>query len=193
MLQVLFKKWWVLLLQGILLIILSIYVFNNPVEVLAGISLWFGLLAIATGFIGVVAWFSADKAEREGLSLLWSIATVVFGIIMIKNLLATMLTVSVLFGIWMLFTGLLLTRLGWPIISKNTLGWVLVVAGVLSAIAGVMMIFNIGLSAIGISTIIGLQLLLTGLALIIFSFVKKSVVGNVKEGIGRIKSDFKNN
>jgi len=40
MLQLLFRKWWVVLLQGVLLIILSIYIFQNPVEVLAGISVW---------------------------------------------------------------------------------------------------------------------------------------------------------
>ena len=44
MAQVLFRKWWVLLLQGILLIVLSIYIFNYPVDVLAGISFWFGLI-----------------------------------------------------------------------------------------------------------------------------------------------------
>ena len=46
MLQLLFRKWWVVLLQGILLIILSIYVFQNPVEVLAGISFWCGLFVL---------------------------------------------------------------------------------------------------------------------------------------------------
>ena len=49
MLQLLFRKWWVVLLQGVLLIILSIYIFQNPVAVLAGISFWCGLLVLAAG------------------------------------------------------------------------------------------------------------------------------------------------
>jgi uncharacterized membrane protein HdeD (DUF308 family) len=60
----------VVLLQGILLIILSIYIFQNPVEVLTGISLWFGLLVFAAGLLGIIAWLPADKPEREGMSLL---------------------------------------------------------------------------------------------------------------------------
>ncbi len=68
MLQLLFRKWWLVLLQGILLIILSIYIFQNPVEVLAGISLWFGLLVLAAGVLGIIGWLAADRPEREGMS-----------------------------------------------------------------------------------------------------------------------------
>jgi uncharacterized membrane protein HdeD (DUF308 family) len=73
MLKLLFRKWWVILLQGILLIILSIYIFNNPVAVLAGISLWFGILVVISGVIGIIVWLFADSLEREEMSLLWSI------------------------------------------------------------------------------------------------------------------------
>ena len=42
----LFRKWWIILLQGILLIIISFIFFNNPAEVLAVISFWVGLLTL---------------------------------------------------------------------------------------------------------------------------------------------------
>ncbi|MGC2353126.1 MAG: DUF308 domain-containing protein [Candidatus Udaeobacter sp.] len=58
------------LLQGILLIILSIHIVQNPVEVLSGISLWFGLLVLAAGVLGVIGWLAADKLEREWMSRL---------------------------------------------------------------------------------------------------------------------------
>src|SRR5205809_6006874 len=104
MLQLLFRKWWVVLLQGILLIILSIYIFNNPVQVLAGISLWFGLLVLVAGVLGIIAWLAADKEQRDILSLFWSILTAVFGVLMLSNLFATMKTLTVIFGLWMLLT-----------------------------------------------------------------------------------------
>ncbi len=74
MLQLLFRKWWVVLLQGILLIILSIYIFQNPVEVLAGIAFWCGLLVLAAGVLGIIAWLAADKSEREGMSLFFGVS-----------------------------------------------------------------------------------------------------------------------
>jgi len=190
MLQLLFRKWWVVLLQGILLIILSIYIFQNPVEVLTGISLWFGSLVLAAGVLGIIAWLAADKPEREGMSLFWSILTAALGLLMLLHLLATMKTLTVIFGLWMLLTGLLLAQSGWSLKRENSFGWAMVIAGVLSAVAAVMMIFNVGTGAVGISTLFGLQVLLTGIALVLLSFAKKVVAGRVKDKIESLKSGF---
>jgi uncharacterized membrane protein HdeD (DUF308 family) len=188
MLQLLFRKWWVVLLQGILLIILSVYIFQNPVEVLAGISLWCGLLVLAAGLLGIIAWLAVDKTEREGMSLLWSILTAAFGLLMLLKLLATMKILTVIFGLWMLLTGLLLVQSGWSLRSKNSFGWAMVIAGVLSAVAAVMMVFNIGTGAVGISTLLALQVLLTGLALVLLSFARKVLAGRIKDKIESLKS-----
>jgi uncharacterized membrane protein HdeD (DUF308 family) len=175
MLQLLFKKWWVVLLQGILLIILSVYIFQNPVAVLTGISFWFGLVVLATGLLGIIGWLAADKQEREGMSLFWSILTAAFGLLMLLHLFATMKILTVIFGLWMLLTGVLLAQSGWSLKRENSFGWAMVIAGVLSAVAAVMMVFNIGTGAVGISTLLGLQVLLTGIALVLLSFAKKVV------------------
>ena len=188
MLQLLFRKWWVILLQGILLIILSFYIFQHPIEVLSGISLWCGLLVLAAGLLGITAWLAGDKAEREGMSLLWSILTAAFGLLMILKLMATMKMLTVIFGLWMLLTGLFLIQSGWSLRSRNSLGWTMVLAGVLSAVAAVMMVFHIGTGAVGISTLLALQVLLTGLALVLLSFAKKMVAGRIKDQIESLKA-----
>ena len=175
-----------LLLQGILLIILSIYIFQNPVAVLTGISLWFGLVVLATGLSGIIA----DKPEREGTSLFWSILTAALGLLMVLHLFATMKILTVIFGLWMLLTGLLLAQSGWSLKRENPFGWAMVIAGLLSVVAAVMMIFNVGTGAVGISTLLGLQVLLTGIALVLLSFAKKVVAGRVKGKIESLKSGF---
>ena len=122
------------------------------------------------------------------MSLLWSILTAAFGLLMLLHLLATMKILTVIFGWWMLLTGVLLVQSGWSLKSKNSFGWTMVIAGVLSAVAAVMMVFNIGTGAVGISTLLGLQVLLTGLALVLLSFAKKVVAGRVKDKIESLKS-----
>jgi uncharacterized membrane protein HdeD (DUF308 family) len=173
MLQLLSGKWWVILLQGILLITLSFYIFNNPVEVLEGLSFWFGLIVLVTGLLGVATWFGADELEKEDLSLLWSILTIIFGVLILLNLAATMKSITIVFGFWMLVTGMHLTKTGWSLKGKNSLGWAMVIAGVLSVAAAAMMIFNVASGAVGISTLLGLQVLLAGIAMVLLSFVKK--------------------
>jgi uncharacterized membrane protein HdeD (DUF308 family) len=178
-LQLLFRKWWVIALQGVLLIILSIYIFRNPVAMLAGISFWFGVLVLATGLLGVVSWLMADRLDRAGLSLLWSILTAAFGLLMLFNMLATMKTITVIFGLWMLITGLHLARSGWSLRDQNVSGWFMLGAGVLSATAAIMMIFNLGIGAVGVGTLLGLQVMLTGVALALLSLAKRVLAGRV--------------
>jgi uncharacterized membrane protein HdeD (DUF308 family) len=101
-----------------------------------------------------------------------------------------MKTLTLVFSVWMLITGMKLIQSGWLLKARNSFGWLMILVGLLSAVAAVMMFFNIGIGAIGISTVIGLQVLLTGIALVLLSFTKKAVVGIVKEKIEDLKSDI---
>jgi len=172
---------------GILLIILSIYIFNRPVAVLAGISIWFGLLVCVAGVLGIIAWFAADEAEKERMSVLWSIVSTLLGLLMLFNLLATMKVVTVIFGLWMLVTGVHLTKSGLALKDKHSFGWIVTVAGIFSVIAAIMVLFNIGTGAVGISILLGLQMLLTGVAMVLFSLAKKALVNRVKDKLTSFK------
>ena len=59
-LSTLFRKWWVILLQGILMIVLSILIFNNPDSVLSAIAFYLGAIVIVSGIIGIIAWFTNE-------------------------------------------------------------------------------------------------------------------------------------
>ena len=179
MLRFLFRKWWVILLQGLLLIILSMYIFKYPAVVLAGISLWFGLIILVTGLVGIISWVAGDKQEREDMSLLWGILTFVLGLLIVFNLLAAMKIVTIIFGLWILFSGALMLKNGWTIKNNNPAGWVMVIIGILSVLIAAMMIFDIGTGAVAIATLLGLQVLLMGIALILLSFAKKVLAGKI--------------
>lgn len=182
-----FKKWWVILIQGILMFILGIFIFKNPAEVLAGISLWFGIIILLTGITGVFGWIFGGKENRESSSLIWSLITVLFALFVLFNLLATMKVITVIFGIWVLLTGFSLLSSGWSIKKESGIGWILVIVGILSVIAGIMMMMNIGSGAEGVATILGLQVILTGIALILLSFAKKMIGNKIEDKIKSLK------
>ena len=185
MLKFLFRRWWVLLIQGILLVILAILIFNNPLDVLAGLSIWVGILVLIAGIAGVFAWFGADKDEREGGSLLWSIITFLFGIVLLSNLLVTMKTLTILFGVWLLIGGIHLIRSGLVLRRETSSpGLLIIVTGVLAVIVSLATIFNIGTGAVTISILLGLQVLLIGIAFVILAFVKKAIIEKVKNRLG---------
>jgi uncharacterized membrane protein HdeD (DUF308 family) len=90
----------------------------------------------------------------------------------------------------MLVTNVLLAQSGWSLKRTNSFGWAMVIAGVLSVVAAVMMIFNVGTGAIGISTLFGLPVLLTGIVLVLLSLGTKVVVGKFRDKVQSLKSGF---
>lgn len=185
MLKFLFRRWWVLLVQGILLLMLAILIFNNPLDVLAGLSVWVGILVLFAGVAGVFAWFGAEKDEREAGSLLWSIITLLFGIVLLANLLVTMKALTILFGVWLLIGGIHLIQSGFALRRETSSpGILIIVTGVLAVIVSLATIFNIGTGAVTISIILGLQVLLIGIAFVILAFVKKAMIEKIKNRLG---------
>ena len=174
------RKWWGVLIQGIVLIILSIYILNNPLNALKGISVWVGILIFLTGITGMMTWFASERNQRKNTALLWSILTIGFGIVMFLNLFSTTRIIAILFGLWMLFLGLHFIEDGLVFKKHEPFRWITVIAGIMCLLAALLLIFNIG-TGIGVSLFIGVQVLLAGIALVIFSFVRKESADKIGE------------
>jgi uncharacterized membrane protein HdeD (DUF308 family) len=172
------RPWWVAMIQGIALIIMSIYVLNNPLNALKGISVWIGVLIFFTGIVGIISWLFADRDAREFGSLVWSLITFVLGILMLMHLFATTRMITILFGLWMVFLGLHFIESGLIFKKHQPFRWTTVIAGLICIFAAVVLIFNLGTGA-GASLFIGVQMLLGGIALIIISFARKEMANNL--------------
>jgi uncharacterized membrane protein HdeD (DUF308 family) len=144
-----------------------------------------GVLIFLSGVVALFSSFANDKSEHKLLLILWAALTVVFGFLLLTNILVTMKAITLLFGIWMMAGGLRFLAAGWTIRSVNSLGWVVILIGLLSIVAAVMIITDLGTAAIGISVLMGTQVLIAAIALIILAFVKKKVGGAI---IAKIES-----
>ena len=187
MLNLLVRKWWVVLIQGILLLLLSFYIFRNPATVLTTVSIWIGLLIFLSGVVALFSSFANDKSEHKLLLILWAALTIVFGFLLLTNILVTMKAITLLFGIWMLVGGVRFLAAGWTIRSVNSLGWVVILTGILSLVAAIMVITDLGTAAFGISVLLGTQVLVAAIALIILAFVKKKVGSAIHNKIESLK------
>jgi uncharacterized membrane protein HdeD (DUF308 family) len=174
--QALFLKWWVILIHGVLLIALSMYIFSHPGIALAGLALWFSILVLISGFAGLLGWWLTGSGARETSSLLWSAACIVLGLVLLTKTDFTLQLLSVLVGIWMIGTGGWLMFQGWTQRHHGFLFWVIFIPGLFSVITGIMAIFNRATGAAAVSIIVGIQLLLAGIALVVLAFVKRKIV-----------------
>lgn len=188
MFKLLFRKWWIVLIQGILMIMISFFIFRNPATVLTSVSIWAGILIFLSGLIGVFSSFSPDRSENRIWVLLWSVITTIFGFLLLTNVLVTMKAITILFGIWMLAGCIRFIVAGWVIRSEDAKGWIVILAGLVSMVAAFMIMTNMGTGAIGISVLLGTQILIAGIALIILSLVKKKIGDVLDQKIAELKS-----
>lgn len=187
MLSLLLRKWWVVLLQGILLLFVSFFIFRNPATVLSSVSIWIGVLIFISGIVSLFSSFHNSQSEHKGMLMLWSVLTIVFGFLLLTNILVTMKAITLLFGIWMLVGGLRFLGAGWMIRASNSLGWVVILTGIFSIIAAVMVMTSLGTAAIGISVLLGTQVLIAGIALVIMAVIKKKVGDAILDKVESLK------
>ncbi len=187
-LSILFRNWWVILIQGILMIALSIIIFNNPDAVLASLALWLGVTVIVTGLVGIIAWLTASKEHREFFSLTGSIAIVIIGILMISKLLVTIKAITLLFGALVAVVGLVLMQGSWAARAQWSLWWVIALAGVVTLIIGIKSVVDIYDGAQNISNLIGIAVLLSGIGLVCLGFLKKKIVTAISNKINKMRS-----
>lgn len=169
------RKWWVILIQGILMIVLSIIIFNNPDAVLATLAFWLGVIVILTGLAGIIAWLSNTKEKRDIFSLIGSVAVLIIGILMVTKTGITMKAITLLFGLLVTAIGVILINGSWNEREKWSLWWIIASIGAIALILGIKSIFDVYSGAQSISIIIGISVLLSGIGLVILSFLKKKI------------------
>ena len=81
--QTLFCKWWVILIQGILLIALSIFIFSHPAIALASLAFWLSILILISGFGSLLMWWLTSSAARQISFLLLRIGSIALGLLLL--------------------------------------------------------------------------------------------------------------
>lgn len=180
--SMLFRNWWVVLIQGILMIGLSVVIFKNPDAVLAAVALWLGVIVLVSGLVGFISWFTIPTEERSVSVMLGSCAMIIIGLLMITKMLITIKAITVLFGLLTAIVGWVVVSGSWKARKEWSLWWVVAIIGVLTLAIGVKSIFDIQSGSESISNLIGYAVFLSGIGLIFFAFLKRSLVNKVKSG-----------
>jgi hypothetical protein len=179
-LKALFKNWWVILLQGIFMIALSIIIFNNPGAVLTAVALWLGVVVIITGLIGVIAWVSTKSSERENMYLVGSIAIIVIGILMVTRVVATIKAITVVFGLMVAVVGLFLIGAGWQARRQWSSWWLVLLFGIVILFMGLKGLYDMYSGMQQVSNFTGIAVLVGGIGLIMLALVKRGLMKAIR-------------
>jgi uncharacterized membrane protein HdeD (DUF308 family) len=166
-----FFPWWLLLIQGIIALILGIFLITYPIRTLS-VIIWF--LGFYWFFSGIVTLFTAFVDSRDrGWKILLGILGIILGLLILAYPLYSTLVVpfvfTVMVGVFALVYGFIALYGGFT--GK---GWGVGILGLLSIFFGILILANPVAATIAVPFVFGIFGIVFGFAAIVGSFFLRS-------------------
>ena len=166
------RHWGWLLFYGVITVAAGVAAIAWPGETLLVVAVLFGIQLIFSGVFRLVAALSAGEMIGAGTRVLYAllgILSVIIGLWAIRHVLLTLLALVVFLGIYWIVSGTIdiftaLSHRGLP-----QRGWT-VAMGLLSILAGLIVLAVPGLSLVSLAVILGIWLLIFGFGEIALAF-----------------------
>lgn len=171
------QYWWLMLLKGIVLIILSFFVFRHPIASLLGLAVYIGFSLLFTGILLIVAsLMGRDADDNWGLRLAEGIMDLIFGGILLSNPGITVAVFPFIVGFWMIVYGVMTFSGSFKAKKEGDSNWWLsLLGGILTILFGWFVMTDLFTGAIVITIWISLGLLIFGIVNISLSFRLKKL------------------
>jgi uncharacterized membrane protein HdeD (DUF308 family) len=158
------SNWWALALRAFAALLLGIITFIMPIVTLAALVTLFGAYALLDGLLAIAAAIKGvRKHERWGWMLIEGVIGVVAGVIALFLPPVGVLALTWLVAGWALATGVLEIAAAVKLRKVMTGEWLLLLAGVLSVLLGVVIAVWPGVGAVLIVSWVGAYALLYGI------------------------------
>jgi uncharacterized membrane protein HdeD (DUF308 family) len=171
------RHWGWVLAYGILTLLAGVAVLAWPSETLLVIAVLFGVQLIISGifrFVGALASDDLTGGTRVMLALL-GVLSIIIGLWAVRHAVLTLVALIVFLGIFWVINGLIEIFAALSHRDMPDRGWS-VLMGVLSAIAGIIVLAYPGLTLVGLAVILGIWLLVFGILEIIAAFRLRKLV-----------------
>ena len=164
------------LILGVLLFFAGLHAVTHPWSALAGVTLFYGLLAILTGIVDVIFYVKLERRTGFGpaAALVTGILSILTGILVLAQPAVGSVSLAILFPVWFIahcISGL--TRL--PLIrwtAGNGYYYFALAVNVIGLMIGLMMLCSPLLSMLSLPWMAGICLLLLGISSIVFGIQK---------------------
>ena len=115
------SRWWALLLEGILGLVVAFYVWTQPaystVALVYAVAIW----AVLTGIIEIVAGFQLrDVITNEWLYILAGVVSIIFGILVFRDVDAGAVAIAWTIGIYAIIFGVMQLGLAFRLNGMRT-------------------------------------------------------------------------
>ncbi len=169
--EVLFEKWWVLLLRGLVSIAFAVLIWMQPAITLKAMIILFGAFALVDGVLGVWSAFSSRKDRNNWwVLMLWGLVGIGIGIITFVAPAVTALALLFYIAIWAIVTGVLEIIAAVRLRKEIQGEWLLGLAGLLSLVFGILLIMHPGAGVLAVLWLVAAYALILGVLMVILAF-----------------------
>ncbi|PNS07433.1 HdeD family acid-resistance protein [Solilutibacter silvestris] len=169
-------NWWMFLLGGLLYIIFGVLALSRPAAALLGLSVLFACFILVDGFISAIRALMAKGADGRWWVFFGGLVSVLIGIYALTGPVTAMLLFVTVIAFQAIFFGVAVFMFGVSIRKVVRSEWLLYLAGILSVVFGLLLIWAPGIGGLSVSMMIGAWALVIGILRVLFAFRVRSLV-----------------
>jgi uncharacterized membrane protein HdeD (DUF308 family) len=153
------RHWWVFLLRGILFILVGIYMACEPAAGFVALGFFVGLAILLTGLAELLR-VSGDKdSGSRGWHLAIGIVDVILGVVLMGHVATGVAILRIIVGLWFLLRGITLISFS----RRAGKSWLIMLGGIVTAIFGLLIIFNMAFGSLTIILFVAFAFILMGI------------------------------
>ena len=164
------------IVSGVLLIAIGVYCLCNQNIAAATAGLMVGIFMLVSGVIEIVVFAATSRLLiGSGWLLLDGVLTVILSLFLLFNQWFTMLSLPLLFTLWLLFSGIsrFVSAFDLKALGIRNWGWSLAV-GIILMLAGFICMMDPWVSIAAVGMTVGLVFLLEGISSIIYACIPRT-------------------
>ncbi len=170
MIETMVRNWWIFVLRGGLAILFGVLAFAQPNITLAVLVALFGAYALVDGVMECIVAPTLYGTRYFWWLLISGILGIAAGVITFMHPNAVAASLFYLLAFWLIFAGIFRTIVAFQIRNDISDEWLLILSGILSVAAGVLMFYRPGPSLLAWIWVIGAYAILYGCLLIAGGF-----------------------
>lgn len=176
MIHAIAKTWWAFVLRGVLTILFGVAAIAQPQITAAVLVTLFGFFALIEGIAAAVQSFGIRKHEEDWwLMLVGGLIAAAIGGLTLFRPDVTILAIVLYIGVWAIVSGIV--QVIFAVRVRKLVegeGW-LVLGGLLSVIAGLLLLFQPAMGAATLVTVLAVYAILFGLFVVVVGFRLRSL------------------
>jgi uncharacterized membrane protein HdeD (DUF308 family) len=169
------RNWWLVALRGLVALIFGVLTIFRPGVTLSVLILLFGSYAIVNGLFSIVAAVAGRRGEpRWGSLLISGVLSAALGVLTFLAPAVTAIVLLYIIAAWAIVTGVAEVVTAIRLRRVMTGEWLLIAAGVVSVLFGILVIVFPSAGALAVTLWIGTYAVILGILLLALAFRLRS-------------------